>query len=196
MPPNEQKSTTGVVRYLKRPPPGQHLFTYLYEVPVGVAKPSNLGGQHISFDVFQVVLLACLASLTSPSSTDAELIDTEVSLEDLHSVAPQPSLERNGIKLVQFELPLNIDWRSDSQASKQGTRFCCLPTALANNTHGIHVQIQARVIPLVKDMLKRETGAARVVVCDHTVRRGTVEYATMCLFSPAPCMALWSNLAH
>lgn len=42
-------------------------------------------------------------------------------------------------------------------------------------THGIHVQIHATVVPLVEDMLKRETGAARVVVCDHTVRRGTIE---------------------
>lgn len=47
-------------------------------------------------------------------------------------------------------------------------------------------------------MLKRETGAAHVVVCDHTVRRGTIEYATVCLVAAAPCAAacivLWSKV--
>lgn len=66
MPPNEQQSTRGIVRYLKRPPPGQQLFTYLYEVPVGVAEPSNLGGQRISADVAHACSLACLTSPAVP----------------------------------------------------------------------------------------------------------------------------------
>ena len=71
---------------------------------------------------------------------------------------------------------------------------------LQQMNHGSLVQIQARVVPLVQDMLKRETGAVRVVVCDHTVRRGTVEYASVLVFllqhMPQPACHYAQGLVH
>ncbi|KAL3161936.1 hypothetical protein ABBQ38_009018 [Trebouxia sp. C0009 RCD-2024] len=112
------------------------------------------------------------------SSTAAELIDTEVSLADLHSVDPQPSLERNGLKLVKFELPLNIDWGTANAAWRVHVR---VPSATSVTGHGkpvarVHVDYTAgsardkltALLPEEAEKLMKRPWAI-VQVCDKQV---------------------------
>ena len=69
------------VRYTKQPPAGEGLNVYVYELPEGVDKASNL-----EYDV------------------------RDVTVTDLHSATESFSLERNGFVLEKLEVPKDIDW--------------------------------------------------------------------------------------
>ena len=74
------------VNYVKRPPQGEELFTYVGDVPEHVAKQTNL--QH-------------------------EPVAVEVS--NLRHVKQDFTLETNGFQLASFHVPAGINWTNSKQ---------------------------------------------------------------------------------
>lgn len=113
----QESHTRGLVRYVK--PTEEELYTYIYELPAGIEKPSNV-----------------------------ELEEHEMPFTDLRQTSQEFNLHDNGFVLVKLQVP-QIDWDNEQE-------------------------VQRKYYPLVEELLRKETGASRVHIFDHTLRRGAV----------------------
>jgi len=80
--------------------------------------------------------------------TNLVRLETEIEVEDIRPKAKEFSLERNGLALTHLSPP-DIAWEDK-------------------------LQVEEKYYPVVEELLKRETGATRVKVFDHTLRQGQV----------------------
>ena len=86
--PNEEpESVVAKIHYVKRPEGGEPLETFLYELPEGKTRPSNV---------------------------DHEEFDTTIT--DLRTVSEDFTLQRNGFKLSQLIVPDDINWQDEAEA--------------------------------------------------------------------------------
>lgn len=74
------------VRYVQPPPPGEDLYSYVYDLPEGVDQHENV--HHTS---------------------------TQVSISDLRQLPIKFNVLENGFQLVEFLVPPDIDWDSKEQ---------------------------------------------------------------------------------
>lgn len=84
--PNAEQSVVAKIHYVQRPADGQPLETFLYELPEGKTRPSNV---------------------------DHEEFDTKIT--DLRTVSKELTLERNGFKLAKLLVPKDINWQDEAE---------------------------------------------------------------------------------
>ena len=99
--PNSAESIVAKITYVKRPSGGEPLETYLYELPEGKTKASNV---------------------------DPDEHDTTVT--DLRTVPKDFTLKQNGFRLAKLEVPDDINWQDDAEVclrvSKPPSSSCYL----------------------------------------------------------------------
>ncbi|CAL8463770.1 g3304 [Coccomyxa elongata] len=88
--PLKVQTTTGAVRYAKQPADGQERRIYVYDLPEGVDKASNLDWeQH------------------------------DVTVTDLRTAPQTFTLHENGFQLERFEVPQDIDWQNEQEVKEK-----------------------------------------------------------------------------
>ena len=85
--PSAEQSVVAKIHYVKRTEDGEPLETFLYELPEGKTRPSNV---------------------------DHEEFDTTII--DLRTVSEEFTLQRNGFKLSHLIVPDDINWEDEAEA--------------------------------------------------------------------------------
>ncbi|KAK9813676.1 hypothetical protein WJX73_002659 [Symbiochloris irregularis] len=83
-----------------------------------------------------------------PPATNAETVTKDVRIRNLRNLPFLPSLDIEGFQLEKLVVP-EVDWADDEQ-------------------------IKAVLYPLVESLIRKTTGASRVHLFDHTLRKGSM----------------------
>ena len=132
-------------------------------------------------------------------STNLERTTTEVRVEDLRPSADHFTLRTNGFALKKLAVPNDIDWEDKKMVGLQRANHmlqpprpnlyfssilagsfswasldCRISPAAMMLKFFTNCQVEGQYYPLAAEMLKKETGASRVHIFDHTLRQGHV----------------------